>query len=331
MYRRTLFSIACLLCLLPPCVAQDVQARAQSMLQRARQLSDIRSSGAPAFRLTATFSFVGNDLETVHGTYTETWISDSQWRRETVIGDRHYIDLAAPGKHWLVFPDAFPTQASKLPTLMSFLPPASLDLVFDSISERSNPYVTAECAFTKPTAQNAHFVLCFEKKSGVLLEKGFPEKRPRNLVNLNCEYGTFQKFGDYAFPREVDCLEDRHKSITANVVELTLEPPNDPALFDPPPGAIDLGHCAGKAVPPTLIGSGIVMPGLNLEEVAWLSVWFVVDEKGTPQNLRVLRSVDKHAHDNAWNAVRNWRFKPGTCDGKPMPMPLTVEIPFTPH
>src|SRR5271168_5453503 len=140
---RTLLPIAGLLCFQPFCVAQDVQPRAQALLQRARQLSDIRTPGSPAFRLKATFSFVGDDLDTVRGNYTETWFSGSQWRRETVIGDQHYIEIHTSDKHWLIFPEGFPVRGNKLATLMAPLPPASLDLVFESVSERRNGDVTA--------------------------------------------------------------------------------------------------------------------------------------------------------------------------------------------
>ena len=51
----------------------DVQLHAESLMERARKLSDIRSKGAPAFRLKATFSFAGKDLDTLQGTYTEIW------------------------------------------------------------------------------------------------------------------------------------------------------------------------------------------------------------------------------------------------------------------
>jgi hypothetical protein len=56
-----------------PSIAEDVQKAADAMLGRARQLSDIRSPNSPGFRLDVTFSFVGRDLETSQGTYTEVW------------------------------------------------------------------------------------------------------------------------------------------------------------------------------------------------------------------------------------------------------------------
>lgn len=102
MTLRIPLSAVCLSCLQLCCLAQDVQSRAEALMQHARQLSDIRSSGAPAFRLTATFSFVGDDLEAVQGTYTETWASDSQWRRETVVNNLRRIEVGAPSRLWLL-------------------------------------------------------------------------------------------------------------------------------------------------------------------------------------------------------------------------------------
>src|SRR5579863_49295 len=193
-----------------PSVAQNVEARAQALLQHSRQLSDIRSAGAPAFRLKATFSFTGDDLEQTHGTYTETWISSSQWRRETVIGELHYIDIASADKRWLVYPDRFPTQTEHLPGLMTLTPPTSLELDFTDIRESTSGDLNVECAYSKPILPNRQSVFCFEKHSGLLLEKAFPEKRPRNVVMFSCQYGTFRRFGEYGFLREVECFEDRH-------------------------------------------------------------------------------------------------------------------------
>jgi hypothetical protein len=309
----------------------SVKERVEALLERARHLSDIRSPDAPAFRLKATFSFIGDNLETVEGTYTETWTSNSQWRRETIIGNLRQIDVGAPGKHWLLYPDGFPVQANALPSLMAFLPPASLELDYSFIRERATPHLTAQCAYSRPVIENLQSVFCFEKTTGVLLERVFPEKRSRNNVVSSCEYGTFHGFGQYTFPREVVCFEDRHKKISANVVELTLEPPMDPALFDPPHGSIELGICSGKTVAPTLSMNEFMIPGLDPEHVAWLKIWFVVDIKGKVQDLRALRSAAKNSNAKTLASVRNWRFTPGTCDGRPMPMQLTLEIPSTPR
>ena len=77
----------------PETQKSDAQLHAESLMERARKLSDIRSNGAPAFRLKATFSFIGLDLNTAHGTYEEVWVSPSQWWRETVVDNRRRIEV----------------------------------------------------------------------------------------------------------------------------------------------------------------------------------------------------------------------------------------------
>jgi hypothetical protein len=68
--RQCILLSICLACLQSSCFTEDVRAHAQALFRHARQLTDIRSAGSPAFRLTATFFFVGKDLENVQGTYS---------------------------------------------------------------------------------------------------------------------------------------------------------------------------------------------------------------------------------------------------------------------
>ena len=333
MSPRILVLAAFLSCLQLCCSAQDVQARAESMLQRARQLSDIRSPSAPAFRLIVTFSFVGNDLATTHGTYTEIRVSQNQWRREIVIGDLRQVDVGGVGKHWILHPDGFPSQASRLPAMMTPIPAASSHFDFASITETSASDVVAECAFTKPATDNLKSAFCFDKKGGVLLEKAFPERRPRNLVSASCEYGSFQKFGDYWFPHEAVCFEDRHKTIEARVVDLLAEPSPDPLLFTAPSGAIELSLCSDEMKPPVAVSMPrAVPPFVSRGEADRVTVTLslVVDTKGKPQNVRVLRPERKNYDDAALDAVRRWRFKPATCAGTPMSTEVNVVVDFAP-
>jgi hypothetical protein len=304
---------------------QDLQLRADAFLEQARKLEDIRSSDAPGFRLSATFSFVGDDLEPVQGTYTETWISNSKWRQETVVGEQRSIAVGGTGKQWVFVPEGFPEKADKLPILMTFLPTASLKLEFDSISEFTKGSLNAECAFTKSDANEYYSAFCFEKQSGLMLEKVSPERRPRNEMSFSCNYSSFRNFGQYMFPREVACHEDQHNSIRARVVDLSLFTNTDASLFEPPVGAVELPECAGKIVRPYMLSEGPFHQA-DPDRVSWTKVWFVVDKKGAAKNIRALRSLDKSSYQKAMNATRALRFTPGTCDGKPMDMAVTLQV-----
>jgi TonB family protein len=54
----------------------------------------------------------------------------------------------------------------------------------------------------------------------------------------------------------------------------------------------------------------------------------VVDESGKAQDIRVEHSIDPGLDQEAIKAVRRWRFKPGEQDGRPVRVPVRVEITF---
>ena len=55
----------------------------------------------------------------------------------------------------------------------------------------------------------------------------------------------------------------------------------------------------------------------------------VVRENGVPDTFTVLRALDEELDQQAIEALRQWRFKPGTLDGKPVPVSVNVELTFT--
>jgi TonB family protein len=54
----------------------------------------------------------------------------------------------------------------------------------------------------------------------------------------------------------------------------------------------------------------------------------VVDEKGTPKELKVLRPLGLGLDEKAIEAVSKWRFRPGYKDGKAVPVSATIEVNF---
>lgn len=54
----------------------------------------------------------------------------------------------------------------------------------------------------------------------------------------------------------------------------------------------------------------------------------IVDEQGNPSHVRVVRGVGLGLDEKAVEAVRQYRFKPATKDGKPVKVELTVDVNF---
>lgn len=57
-------------------------------------------------------------------------------------------------------------------------------------------------------------------------------------------------------------------------------------------------------------------------------LYVVVDEKGSPRDLRVVRPLGLGLDEKAIEAVTKWRFRPGYKDGKAVPVAATIEVNF---
>ncbi len=310
----------------------DAQIHAEALISKARDLSDIRAKNAPAFRLKAIFTFTGKNLENAQGTYTEDWASDSQWRREIVVQDSHRIEVGTLNRIWTLDSAAdLPEVATHLPDLMNMFHSLSATLEFESITANPDQKPAEQCATTKRGSQQEQYKFCFDQKSGALLATLSPDIRPKNMSDLSCFYGIFRKFGDSWFPREMACLEDKHRQLQAKVEELSAEPSPDPSLFKPPPGAIELGRCSGISTQPvgTLNPEPRFPTGVR-GNTASVALSLIVDTKGKPQHIRVSQSGGQGFDEAAVATVeQQWRFKPATCDGEPMPKEIGVILKFT--
>ena len=57
-------------------------------------------------------------------------------------------------------------------------------------------------------------------------------------------------------------------------------------------------------------------------------LYVVVDEKGNPRDLKVVRPLGLGLDQKAIEAVQKWKFRPGMKDGHPVPVQATIEVNF---
>ena len=93
-------------------------------------------------------------------------------------------------------------------------------------------------------------------------------------------------------------------------------------------GAYRIG---GGVSPPTLIFK--VEPEYSEEArkakfQGTVVLFVVVDEKGNPRDLKVIRPLGLGLDQKAIEAVQKWKFSPGKKDGKPVPVQATIEVNF---
>lgn len=57
-------------------------------------------------------------------------------------------------------------------------------------------------------------------------------------------------------------------------------------------------------------------------------LWLIVDDKGQPRNIRVVRGLGFGLDAKAIQAVQQWHFQPALKDGKPVNVQISVEVGF---
>jgi len=101
------------------------------------------------------------------------------------------------------------------------------------------------------------------------------------------------------------------------------------ASFQPPEGAsrpvfLTEPYPLGAGVSDKAMDEGAVMAAIR--RAATITLQFDVDEQGVPGNFQVLAASAPVWENEAIAVVRNWRFTPGAKDGKPMPVPCTLDL-----
>jgi protein TonB len=76
-----------------------------------------------------------------------------------------------------------------------------------------------------------------------------------------------------------------------------------------------------KQVSPQYAGRGVRVVGS-------VTVGLVVTSRGLPQNVQVIKSLEKDVDQSAVDAVKQWRFDPGKKDGKPVAVRIALELDF---
>lgn len=318
-------------------LASNKQIEAASLIEHAKQLSDIRADGAPAFRLRMNFRAVGKDGSVLVGAYTETWGSKTQWRRETTAGDFRRTEVATGQKRFLLEPvKPLPEYIRDLPALSEFgrFQPESWRP--EKIENRKLNGASVRCIETLPEVRAFRNLvvresedqaetpsLCFDRSSGVLAA----EIELAMRVSA-CLFSDYQKFGDRIYARSYKCVEGHQPRLEASVVELVALPQADPELFALSNGAKELRSCPDPVEPPRIIYQPVptVPPGSGV-----VAISMSVGIDGIPRDFSIVSSPNPKQEKAALEGVRQWRFRPATCDREVVEVKTVVEVDSYSH
>lgn len=308
-----------------PTFASKEELEAVSLIQRAKQLSDIRAEGAPPFRLKLDFKVVRDDGSLVDGSYTETWVSKTQWRKETEMGDFREIQIAAGSRLWLL--DSTPVPSQQIVDIANISDVSRLrPEAWKSRKDRHVNGVEVRCL--ENSIHKATWAVCFDQVSGTLYE----EIRPSHALTAGdervCWHSDYQKFGGYTVARSYECQERHHTKLQARVVELTTDAAQNPALFVPPEGARESVNCLGTTKPPTVIHHVDPIVPKTFSGTHGVIISTVVGIDGRPRDLTVISAPNRDYDEAALAALQQWRYMPATCDLEPIETRIEVDVEF---
>jgi TonB family protein len=87
----------------------------------------------------------------------------------------------------------------------------------------------------------------------------------------------------------------------------------------------------GDVLPPQIISAvrpNYTQPAIDAKLDGTVAVGLIVDANGNPQSVHVLKSLGLGLDECAVDAVRQYRFRPGTLHGNPIPVSITVDVVF---
>lgn len=325
--RYKILLAALMLLLASVAFANKKKDEAAALINRAKQLSDIRADGSPPFQLRAESKITEVDGSSVDGEYTEIWLSKAQWRRDIVFGNFRRTEVAAGRKLWTADSDTKPPD--HLDDVLRLLDIRKIEPTMTTLEKVKDQQVgTTDARCLEFAAYTRSYDLCFDRTSGALVADMKPSLEQSNSREVVCSYTNYQKFGERVFARSYECDEDGRATVVARILELSENPDRPPAAFAPPDGAKESVNCFGATQQPTVLyqEGPKAPPGAKGDTVVMLN--FIVGVDGLAHDPKVTSAPNGVLDDSALRALKRWRFHPATCDGQPIAAPLAIVVTF---
>jgi TonB family protein len=269
--------------------------------------------------------FIKGDGTVTDGTYTELWFSKTQWRRETEVGDFRRIEIGMDRKRWqLDSSTAAPDHIGEITHLFDF---GSFPGKWKPAKDREINGVSAACIEQKSDFGSS--ALCFTKANGTIIAEVRSWQLSNRVGKQVCSYADYEKYGDHIFPKSYECDEDERPILKVRILELTAAPASDSSLFAPPKGAKESVNCLTPIQPPIVLSApNLPPPTQSFKGTIVVLVNTVVSTDGRIHDTKVISEPRPPFDETAIAEVRQWRFAPGTCDGKPVESEVVAQVAF---
>ena len=303
---------------------KDKQAEGLALIERARELSDIRAPGSPPFRLQGRIRILGPTGDPIEGRYFLLWISREQFREDIVLSDYRQISVIADNKVWRARPTAYkPLRIYQVEQVLLYRSRLELEPndTIKAIRSRTQKGRRQKCVKVGRN-QWTKSELCFDEATGAIARQEY------ELTTY--EYGDYLEWGNKIIPRSARFLEDGKQVVEIQVEEVSPADTFDPGLFTPPPGVEAKPGCQdpepGK--PTERVDPIYPQRAKELRISGTVSIYAVVGIDGGLRNLAVIRTAGPELDNSTLEAVSAWRFHPATCGGQAVETETVIDVSY---
>jgi TonB family protein len=291
-----------------------------ALIERAEQLSSIRTE---PFTLKARVKF--SEPYQVQGTYVFKWFAAEQWRSDLILPNGTYSRARNGSTGWHSKPE---DEGVFLQTTLDQSQPEPKLRVLGhervgKIEKQMLPGLEVSCVTIKGDYFSSR-KLCVDTASGLLLG----EKRQGG----GYQFGSYEAFRGKKYPAKWQRIGPIGPTLEVEVEELApLDPSGAKDALTPVVGSEPSIVCEDAIAPSIQYSPDPLFPERARSKGrmnATVVLFLILGANGKPRTVQVAWPAGDGFDEEAKAAVRQWRFRPGLCSGRPAEVQLNVEINF---
>jgi TonB family protein len=165
--------------------------------------------------------------------------------------------------------------------------------------------------------------LCFDAATSVLLRED-PSENHRD------QYSDYTSSGAGLYPQKVQMVREKLAPFEIRQISITPTQLNNDT-FKVPDNAIEVERCDFEESPKALHTPEPEFSDAARSAHAYglVYLYVLINTEGNVAGVQALGTDAYGLAQNALNTVKTWRFKPATCNGRPVAAEMNIEVEFS--
>lgn len=269
----------------------------------------------------------------IDGDYTLNWASPSHWREEIRFSNYERLRVYDTNGYWqrssLSYQPEVIFQLDELLDLKEVLTVQSKQTLGD-VKKRGKEGARQECTEVK-SPQRTDRIMCFDETTGGLASVEYPKAERQNPPEISrIEYSAFNAVNGKLIPYETRAFRDKKLIAAAKILEITKTSQENQALFEPLQDGEYWRKCDDiqKAQIVNRVHPIYPTAARAHHEMGKVVIYAVIETNGSLSHLTIIHHAPGDLESAALDAVRQWRYKPSSCNGTPIRVETSVTVDF---